>query len=257
MSNKQKSFPRISPNYWWLLRNKAIENPDDTFNVPVIASLLNIKPTSVYSTVLPSLNQFELIDKDGKLSERGRKWIIDSEYKDACVDILESIYPIELLEDIKNPDKNRIAVENWFERKTGANRASVLQMTAAYLLLWNGNPDGATTKKTFRTPVKRRRIIVVSSEKKPESQKLFTPAEEAAASVEPAVTAKRAYTKRQSKMTALEAAPQQEIVQDAKHDVMHDTKPPVNINVQIEISADTSTEQIEAVFSRMGKYLLG
>lgn len=160
MADEQKSFPKIYASNWWALRKKAMELPDGKFTADTIPEMLNIKKNSVQANVLPAMNQFDLLDNHGKLTERGAKWILDDEYKEVCTDIIESIYPVDLMDTIPDPLNNREDVKDWFSRKSNSGMASVQQMTATYLLLFKGDPFESEEEKTGKKPGPKKSKIV-------------------------------------------------------------------------------------------------
>jgi hypothetical protein len=252
MAVKKLTFPRIIISNWWELRKQAQQTPDLSFTTENISLLLNISTSTVHVNVLPALRQFELIDKKGNLTERGRKWLNDIEYKDVCTDIIENVYPVELLTLVDNPSQNRQAIKKWFLEKTQSPMNSVLQMTATYLLLNDGtpkSPDEAREFKARTSPVKNEDAAL--SEAKVNGLNGATVIQDAD-TVKVDGLAKRKYTKK-----ALEAV-QTSLVADNKILPSADVriKPNVNINIQLVLTHQTPLEQIDALFSSIGRYLV-
>jgi superfamily II DNA helicase RecQ len=153
---------------------------------------------SAYGNAYPALQHMGIIVRNGSLTERGRRWLDDAAYREVCEEIVNEIYPNELINDIPEPLHNREAVKNWFHESTGATTNPVLQMTATYLLLRKAEVDDQYSKDTLK-------IAAKSSRNNSRS------ADSAAAKTEPRKKAavdervKRKYTRRNQDSQALDS----------------------------------------------------
>ena len=73
---------------------------------------------------------------DGTLTQRGHKWRVDSSVGEACQEILDEVYPNELMglsDNGGNPDRRKVS--EWFQQKgydkSNANRMAVTYVTVA------------------------------------------------------------------------------------------------------------------------------
>jgi len=244
MKDKKMNFPRLVFSNWFDLRRKIQENPGMSVTPKSISDALNLTVGSVYANIFPALRHFELVDNSGNLTELGKDWADDDKYKDICLQLIENTYPVELINDIHDPINNRSLVTEWFLRKTNSKMNIIQQMTSTYLLLCKADASYEPhEKKPLPKPVppvlKLRKKRTIAVETKPE------------------VAVKEAEIVHAPSPVAVEPAPvEKQAVYEAKS-TTQPRNPQININVQIKISSDISLEQIDMLFSGMGKYLVG
>lgn len=161
------------------------------------------------------LRRVGLLADDGRSTPLAMKWRNDETYRDAANEIVQSVYPKALLDVAPPADAERAKVVSWFMHQ-GLGEGTARNKAATYLLIANDQiQDGAETRSTS----------VVRS----------APAE------------KRIKRKEDIKPRSNEERPGG---RSQRAEAM-----PLNINVQIHISADASGEQIEKIFSSMRRYL--
>jgi hypothetical protein len=90
---------------------------------------------SANANVLPFLKVLGIIDEEGKPTERATLWRDDQHYAEVCRDILEDVYPKELLDAVPNPTEHRDAAESWFARRSSAGAQAARRMAALYTVL--------------------------------------------------------------------------------------------------------------------------
>jgi hypothetical protein len=226
-TGEKMKFPVMPTAHWWALRKKFQQTIPGVVTVNYIASVLDMKEHSARANILPALRSTKIIDDEGKTTERARRFRDDGQYPAVCKEIVKDIYPAELREAFDEPAQHRQAVSRWFANHTGGGAAAVYKMVSFYLPLCEADPSKAQESK--------------GEKGKGEPTAARTPrARAVAAKVEaPAAAAKEAP-----------AAPH--------HPRSHaetPSGPAVHINLQVHISADASTDQIEQVFASMAKHI--
>jgi hypothetical protein len=222
--DKKATFPVIPSAHWWVLRKKFKQSIPGVVTDNYIASVLNMQLSSARANVLPALKATKIIDADGKALERAKRWRDDDQYSKVCEEIRRDMYPDELLAGIPDPAGNRAAAERWFANHTGAGEGAVRKMTQFYILLSEADasraPDGS----------------------------------DAAPKAKPQAAGKPA---RVAKKSASRTTPRLPANSDRGNVDTHRAPagPVVHINLQIHISADASTDQIEQVFASMAKHI--
>jgi hypothetical protein len=220
------SFPIIPVRQWWILQNKFRQSIPSSVTPGYLAAALTMKAASAKANILPSLVRFRIIDQDGKPTDRAIQWRDEGQYSTVCEEIRTELYPQELLDALPPPSPNRESVERWFANKTGAGKKAAERMALVYLLLCEANPAGGqgvstTTPKKEQRPKQKR---TVDAEIKP---------------VAPARSQEPLPEKTTSRhQTAISSIP-----------------PSLHIDIQIHISSDTSSEQIDQIFASMAKHL--
>lgn len=222
-NNDKTTFPTIPVKHWWVLRNRFIQSIPSAVTAGFLATALGMQERSAKANVLPGLIAFKLIDENGKPTDRAIQWRDDQQYPQVCEEIKREIYPQELIEALPGSSPDREAVERWFANKTGVGVAAARRMALVYLLLSEADPSHGedvtlpkkTTKPKQSKPAKPRAV-------KPSP---FTePSEPASKLKEPEL---------QTPMNS----------------------PSLHIDIQIHISSDASSEQIDQIFASMAKHL--
>jgi len=161
------------------------------------------------------------LQKVGILSEENRptplanEWRLDNSYSNAIPKILETAYPSDLLDVIDVNEVDRETVKDWFLLE-GLGAGSAGNKAATLVLLASSEPSEAT-----------------SSTK--------TPASKTGVKGEKTITHKPSNIKKKQKVPS-NKEPSQNLM-------------PLNINLQIHISADSTNEQIDKIFQSMKEHL--
>lgn len=163
------------------------------------------------------LKKVGILDDEGKGTDLANRWRMDDSYSEAVKDIANKVYPSSLVTIAPPGAADRQTVKNWFMTQ-GLGAGSAGNKTATYLLLTSELPEDSAQTKTTKVPA--------SSEKAPST------------------------SKKSSKLN-----PGKKELQNTKEN--NSDSLPLNVNVQVHISADASTEQIDAIFSAMRKYRIG
>ena len=173
-------------------------------------------------TVSP-MRRLGLIDEDGVLTDRGKKWRVDSSFADACQEILEEIYPEELgalTGDDGSPDAAQ--VKTWFSLQ-GFGDANARQMAATYVMV--------ARKQLPESPG------ADSAKAKPKAPRAKKPAEKS------------------PEQTATEKPLDVVVNEPAAPPAKADGGPTVHLDIQIHIPADATPDQIDQIFSSMARHL--
>ncbi|MXQ08793.1 hypothetical protein GQ651_13125 [Alphaproteobacteria bacterium GH1-50] len=164
---------------------------------------------------LRELQKIGMVDEDGKPSELALKWRIDETYSDAVQGILSHAYPDELLQTLDTKSVDREKAKQWF-MLDGLGSGSANNKAATFAMIASPEPGEPLTTN--------------------QKQEKATPT---IASAKPKTKPNDAHISAQKEDSSISSS--KEI--------------PLNVNVQIHISADASNEQIEKIFQSMRKYL--
>lgn len=222
--NTKSTYPLMPISHWWALRNKFKQSIPSVVTANYVASVLDMNTQSARNNILPTLRQVGIIDQEGKTTDRAKRWRDDEQYPKVCAEIRKATYPQELLEAIPDTTSGRGAAERWFANHTGAGQVAVRKMTSFYLLLCEADPQkkdekAVTSGKSTKGKTVAKRVQSTSNAKIEHK---------AVHSATPAIA---------SNVSAV------------------DSIPSVNINIQIHISADATTNQIEQIFQSMAKHI--
>lgn len=221
---KKTTFPVIPSAHWWVLRKKFKQSIPGIVTDNYIASVLNMQLSSARANVLPALKATKIIDGDGKPLERAKHWRDDDQYSKVCEEIRRDIYPEDLLAGIPDPSNNRTAAERWFANHTGGGAEAVRKITQFYVLLSEADASKAPDGSEQSSKVKAR------------------------VSVTPGHKPKKPTSRQGSPQVTQSGSPKDK-------GPIQSNGPSVHINLQIHISADASTDQIEQVFASMAKHI--
>src|SRR5262249_50301149 len=110
--------------------------PSTKFTPALVAAQLSMSsPNSARDNIVIPLRRLGLIDDDGGLTSRGNKWRIDSTYDEACQEILDDVYPPDLMalsRDDGEPDRDK--VRTWFDHQ-GFGASNANQMAATFVMI--------------------------------------------------------------------------------------------------------------------------
>lgn len=232
-SQPAKSYPMISEKYWWALRDRFKSSlPKGNVTGSYLATVLNsdggsMSERSARNNVLNHLRRMGMVDEDGKLDqELAGLWRSDDGYSAACQQILEDVYPMELLDALPPPTPDLESTKNWFMRATGNGEQAARRMATTYRLLAEAD---VTRQSSLGAEIRTKK----STEKVKPTKK--------SASSDSALTAETEATTEEKISSGTSFQP---------------IDPAIHVNVQVHISAESSAEQIESIFASMKKYLL-
>jgi hypothetical protein len=221
MAEQKKSYPMLPVAHWWALRKKFKQTIPTTVNQSYLAGVLKMEAQSARANVLPYLKALGIIDAEGKTTERAKLWRDNLSYPAVCKDILKEVYPQTLLDSVTDASQRQEA-ERWFSHETGSGEAAVARMAVLYCVLLEADaskePDEKVERARPEKKVDKKPVPVVPSRIEPKR-------------VEPAPN---------NTSTNVTNLPQ---------------IPGININLEIHISADSSSDQIDTIFKSMAKHI--
>jgi len=209
-------FPQIPARVWWGVRDLISNRPKMRFDDGNLAATLNVQPVAARQ-YLAELKRVGILDEQGAPTELGERWRHDEGYDDVAAEILAAAYPEGLVSIAPAGSADRTAVERWFAH-SGLGAGTAKNKAGTYLMIANDRPGETRIRAASARPEKT----------------------QSASSVKPATQKRREAAP--AKPARQERGPQSPVF-------------PLNLNLQIHISADASTDQIESIFAAMKKYL--
>ncbi|UVO49253.1 DUF5343 domain-containing protein [Sphingomonas sp. SUN019] len=218
-------YPQIPSTVWWGVRSVLQRTPNATVDERLLAVQLGVQEAAA-RTYVTELKLVKILDDDGKATPLGRKWRLDETYPEAVNELIGAVYPEQLVHLAPPGEAERQKVVSWFQHE-GLGQGAAGNKAATYLLLSSPTPNeapraapkngGGDASSSKRAPRK-----LVSRPTPPNTPP--TPADDGQGRANPTIKGRpEAF--------------------------------PLNVNVQIHISADAGTEQIESIFQAMRRYL--
>jgi hypothetical protein len=170
-----------------------------------------------------------IVTDEGKATELAHLWRLDESYPEAVTELVSATYPDSLVHIAPPGEAERQKVVTWFKRE-GLGEGAAGNKAATYLLLSSPTPNEAPK------PAAKAGQGDSAAGARP-TRRQATNSRRPAAVVETP-----ASTKGGGERSDTTAARGPESF-------------PLNVNVQIHISADAGTEQIESIFQAMRRYL--
>jgi hypothetical protein len=164
---------------------------------------------------LAELKRVGILTEEGKATPVAGRWRNDETYWSAAQEILKAAYPAGLLQVAPPEDAQRQRVVSWFTHE-GLGSGTAANKAATYLMIASRTPNEAPGRT-------------------------------------PSASKGTAEPTRGTKAKA--AKPQKPSEQKSDSGMRKGDSVPLNVNVQIHISADATGEQIESIFSAMRRYL--
>lgn len=229
MAEKQ-FFPMMPETSWWTLRQQFKKTIPSLLSVSYLKSLLGLTSDQSARNLLSPLKQMKIIDDDGKPLPRANDWRNDDKYQTVCQEILQEIYPSELLELFPDKTVDSSAVKNWFMDVCAVGASAASKNAATFVMLKSGEIKDSTNTKTTTKFAKAKTTPKTKSDEK------FTNKSSMSDDTPPVID---------SPQPMPSANGTSEIV------------PSVHIDLQIHISPEASPSQIDAIFASMAKHLYG
>ena len=220
-NENKRTFPRLPIKNWWTLRERFKQTMPSRVNADYLQSVLGLSSAASAGNLIGPLRVLGLINDEGQPTDRALSWRHDESYKQVCEDILTEVYPEALRSAFPDPSSaDSRNLTGWFGRNTGAGQSAALGMAALYTLISVGDPKAdQTNASTTAVPKKK-------------------------------VMSKKAATKPKSENGG-------ESKTDTTTERHRRIEPALNINVQIHISSDASSDQINQIFKSMAEHLYG
>lgn len=218
-------YPQIPSTVWWGVRAILQRTPNATIDERLLGVQLGVQEAAARAYIT-ELRAVGIINEDGKATPLAHKWRLDDSYAEAVEQLIQDTYPEGLVHIAPPGEAERQKVVSWFQRE-GLGHGAAGNKAATYLLLSSPTPNeapraGAKAAQGEQPPRARPARQAASSPVKTKDEGGRTPA--------------RRGNGEQRNTSGADAFP-------------------LNINVQIHISADAGTEQIESIFQAMRRYL--
>lgn len=214
-----RSYPKIPEGNWWAIRSQFKKTIPSTVTPTYLSSLLLLGDGAA-KNLIPVLKQLRIIDEVGAPTDVAKLWRMDNTYKAVCISMRNEIYPDELRNLFQGPYYNKKDIEGWFMNDTGVGEAAAKMMASTFILLSTGEIKNETEMRSVRTHSSfAQGVDTAKGEKAKKEQVLIVPG---------------------APSPAMETRSE---------------SPSVRVELQINISSETSLEQIEAIFSNISKYL--
>lgn len=227
MAEKNR-YPQIPSTVWWGVRSILQRTPKAKIDERLLCVQLGVQEVAARA-YMNELRHVGLVTEDGKATPLADRWRLDATYAEAVKQIVENAYPEGLLHIAPPGEAERQKVVSWFQHE-GLGQGAAGNKAAAYLLISSPTPNEAP-RVTPRASQGEGASRARPSRPQPSS--------------EPKVKSRSAVAPNQH-ISEEQATPHLR----SGIDVL-----PLNVNVQIHISADAGTEQIESIFQAMRRYL--
>lgn len=227
MAEKNR-YPQIPSTVWWGVRSILQRTPSATIDERLLGVQLGVQEAAARAYI-NELRNVGILTEDGKASPLAQRWRLDDTYSDAVTDIIAATYPEGLIHIAPPGEAERQKVVSWFQRE-GLGQGAAGNKAATYLLLSSPTPNEAPRAGGKAAQGE-------NSQRRQPAQR--TPAGTTAT--------------RESGRGA--PAPSRNGSKGNPAGRGGSDSFPLNVNVQIHISADAGTEQIESIFQAMRRYL--
>ncbi|HEX3024876.1 MAG TPA: DUF5343 domain-containing protein [Chitinophagaceae bacterium] len=223
MTTETKFFPNIPVMHWNNLRAQFKRSIPGTISSNYLATVLDMTETSAKANILPSLRQIGLLDNEGKINQDlAKKFRDDDLYPKFCDEIVKKIYPQGLRDAFPDKDLNRDRIKKWFMNHTSVGNSAASRIVAFYVALVEADPNPTTTTNSTKIKDVKSKLA-------------------------------KAQTKPKIKINQEEKLEQKSPPTGSGH--KQSSGPDLNINIQIHISSDASSDQIKSIFENMAKYV--
>ena len=223
LATDKKTYPNIPANSWWALRKQFNRTIPQHITPSYLVSVLGGTERSVKTNVLRGLRTMGLVEEDGTPTERATLWRDDTHYSDVCRQILDEVYPSELLNVALDPVIDKEKAKRWFMNTTGCGEPTAVKKVAMFALLAEADPFAGDEDKAGKS--KQTKIL-----REPKVQS--TP------SGEPP--------------QAVSANHQQD---SSRVPVYGIGSPEMRLSLEIRIDASITADQIDQIFASMAKHL--
>ena len=216
-SKNKNRFPQIPATVWWGMRAILNRTPTAVFDERFLAIQLNVQEVAA-KQYIAELTSVGILNDERKATPLALEWRLEPSYRDAVDKLVKVIYPKALLDVAPHEEGDRQKATSFFMRE-GLGQGAAGNKAATYFMIGSPTPN--------ESPVR--------------SQEKSTPVGKSATAHQKSKSAYRQVP---------EMPPKSASGKDSGSDGI-----PLNVNVQIHISADATSDQIESIFSAMRRYL--
>lgn len=148
-------YPKMPESNWWTIRNQFKRTMPATVTISYLKTLLNLTSEKSANNLLSPLKQMGIID-DCKPTTRANDWRDDSKYKDTCNQIVQEIYPSELLDLNPGPNFDKESIKNWFMHTAKLGQGAAALVASVFIMLRSAElktdfTKASTTKSGSKT----------------------------------------------------------------------------------------------------------
>jgi hypothetical protein len=220
-------YPQIPSTVWWGVRSILQRTPNATVDERLLSVQLGVQEAASRAYI-SELTAVGILTEDGKATPLAQKWRLDETYLEAITELTSAVYPEGLSHVASAGAEDRQKIVAWFLRE-GLGQGAAGNKAATYLMLSSPTPNDAPPRGGGGRSTKEERV------------KRGAPR---------AIAANRVLKSVQDP-----ASVRQELTEGARTQIRSPEAFPLNVNVQIHISADAGSEQIESIFLAMRRYL--
>lgn len=112
------------------------------------------------------MKRIGLID-DNKSTSLANDWRLGDKYNSVCDEIIQSVYPKELLDLFPDSNVDRNSAKNWFMAQ-GVGDGAANKMTALFMLLKSGEIREKKTTNASKDKTKKNQIQMLNLLKSPQ-----------------------------------------------------------------------------------------
>jgi len=211
-------YPQIPSTVWWGVRSALNKTPSATLDERYLSVQLGVQEAAA-KAYIAELIAVGILNEDKRATPLANKWRLDASYPEAASELIAKLYP-EGLRHVAPPEEaNRQKTIGWFQQE-GFGTGAAGNKAATYFLIGSPKPN-ESPGRTF--------------------------AKGAASESTPTKTSKPLKNAAEKKVSNRQA--------DRSTDEATSGGIPLNLNLQIHISADAGADQIESIFSAMRRYL--
>jgi hypothetical protein len=238
-TNEGFRYPGIPEKNWWELRERLKITPSVKVSAQWLATELGMTESSARANVVPSLLTMGIIDSEGALAERGRRWRLDDSYPQVCDEILD-LYPEGLRGTYRGSDLDKGQVANWIMAHTTVGSRGASKYAAVYVMLNKRTPQrSANTRQSGATS---------RNSQKPAGR--ATPSPKRSSKSVPAAASASSPSQSSARPGEI-LKPSEAFEAPARPRV----SPAIHIDIQIHIPPDASAELIDQIFASMARQL--
>jgi hypothetical protein len=100
MANETQKYPFFAPVNWWRIRKAFKRTLPKEVSPSYFATVGEMTEDSAKKNIIPKLKTLGLITDDLKTTDLAFRWRDDESYSEVCKEIIDRVYPSELVDAI-------------------------------------------------------------------------------------------------------------------------------------------------------------
>jgi hypothetical protein len=232
--DKKIRYPMLSAKYWWALRKRFATSMPKDVSPSLLGPMFKMNPKSAGNNIIPALKLTKIIDNDGKPTDRAYDWRDNKKYPEVCQQILNEIYPQELLDLAPDTNTDRKTILDWFANTARVGEDAANRFANFYLLLLEADPskEHEAPSPSSTSKGKPKVATAAASPKRGQSR-----------------TSSSKHEQPSEEQPSEASTPPREAAEPVKN------HPSLHLNIQIHIAPETNPEQLDQIFASMAKHL--